>query len=183
MQLNALPQVRKPGNSPYVGFEKGSQKKEELLAKLDEIRRNNSNVKILPLWINGPVRTKELGNCIPPHDMSRLLARYCKAIPEHVMWAIKTVLRARKKWQSLPWRNRLLIFENAARLLETKYFVEMTAAVMEDLSKNPHEASIDVQEAIDFLKFNCKWAHEIYAQGKLQAIAAKLNGGIAYTKP
>ena len=164
MQLNALPQVRKPENSPYVGFEKGSQKREELLAKLDEIRRNNGDVKILPLWINGPVQTKELGNCTPPHDIGRLLAHYCKASPEHVGTAIKTVLRARKKWQSLPWRNRLLIFENAARLLETKYFVEMNAAVMEDLSKNPHEASIDVQEAIDFLKFNCKWAREIYAQ-------------------
>lgn len=164
LQLNAVPDVRVPENSTYVGFEKGSKQRAELIVELEKIRNNNGDVKILPLWINGPVKTNELGDCTPPHDTNRLLARYCKASPELVEKAIATVLLARNKWHSLSWRNRLLIFEKAARLLETKYFAKMNAAVMEDLSKNAHEASIDVQEAIDFLKFNCRWAREIYSQ-------------------
>lgn len=164
LQLNAVPDVKAPENSTYVGFEKGSKKREELAVELEKIRNNICNSIILPLWINGPVMTYEYGDCTPPHDTNRTLASYCKANQEHVARAIETILLARKKWQSLSWRNRLLIFEKAARLLETKYFVEMNAAVMEDLSKTAHEASIDVQEAIDFLKFNCRWAREIYSQ-------------------
>lgn len=167
LQINSVPQIRKPTNSPFVGFENGSKSRTELLRELDLIRKpmNESAVDILPLWINGPVTNKApWRTCVPPHDLKRTLAAYHTASEEHVVNAIKTVLAAKKRWMSIPWQFRLSIFQTAARLLETKYLYKMVAMVMEDYSKTPYEAFIDVQELIDFWNFNCYYASTIYAE-------------------
>lgn len=165
LQLNALPQIRKPTNSPFVSFAKGTKERTELLRELENIRapRKTSEIESLPLWINGPVTTKNKQRaCVPPHQFNRTLATYHTASEEHVVKAIKTVLAAKKRWMLLPWPYRLIIFQTAARLLETKYLCKMVAAVMEDYSKTPYEAFIDVQELIDFWRFNCYYAYKLY---------------------
>lgn len=161
LMLNAVPKIREPENSPFVGFEKSSVKRAELVRAIENIR--SSKPETLPLWIDGPVFTKnKKGVCVPPHDYNRLLAEYSTASERHVVVAIETVLNARKMWSQIPWPFRLNIFLKAARLLETRYLVPMVAAVMEDYSKNPFEAFIDVQELIDFWNFNTWYAYTIY---------------------
>lgn len=163
LMLNALPRIPEPQNSPFIGFTKGTPEKEALIKELEKIR-SRKEIPMLPLWINGPRLTAKQGQCLVPHDYRRLLASYSKAEEKDVMEAIDTVLAARSRWAQIPWPMRLNIFLEAARLLETKYLVPMVAAVMEDYSKNPFEAFIDVQELIDFLKFNCYYASRLYAQ-------------------
>jgi len=162
LMLNTLPQIRKPANSPFVAFAKGTKERTELEKEIEKIR--NSPAKELPLWINGQIVTDANIGCVAPHDFKRNLGYYSIASTDHVDYAINTVLGARKKWLTLPYQIRLSIFQTAARLLETKYLVKMVAAVMEDYSKNPYEAFIDVQELIDFWNFNCYYASTIYAE-------------------
>jgi len=163
LMLNALPQIREPENSPFVGFEKGSKERTLLEQEIENIRK--SKPETLPLWIGGPVTTKnEQRRCIPPHNYDRTLATYHTVSEQHVAAAIKRVLAAKKRWMQLPWPYRLIIFQSAARLLETKYLCKMVAAVMEDYSKNPYEAFIDVQELVDFWRFNSYYAAKLYAE-------------------
>ena len=166
MQLNAIPKIRKPENSPFVSFAKGTKERELLVKELDHIRNNPSGKhSTLPLWIGGPVySTNEHKICIPPHDYKRILSYYDTSSEEHVKKAVRTVLAAKKRWSSIPFAYRLSIFQTAARLLETKYLMQMTAAVMEDYSKSPYEAFIDVQELIDFWNYNAYYASKIYEQ-------------------
>ncbi|MFY9458118.1 MAG: aldehyde dehydrogenase family protein, partial [Candidatus Spechtbacterales bacterium] len=163
LMVNALPKIPKPDNSPMVSFANGTKERELLLAEIERIRLIKE-VPTLPLWINGPVYSKEEEPCIVPHDFHRHLAMFSTVTEEHVHRAVETVLNARERWSQIPWFMRLHIFRKTARLLETKYLIKMVAAVMEDYSKNPYEAFIDVQELIDFLNFNVYYASQIYAE-------------------
>lgn len=165
---NALPKISKPENSPFVNYAKGSKERLELEKEIERIR----NFKVseaehnISLWINGPVfsGTSLLRPCVVPHDRYRSLGDYSTVCEKDVHQAIDTVLKARDDWSQVHWFVRLHIFRTAARLLETKYLHRMVAAVMEDYSKNPFEAFIDVQELIDFLSFNTYYASEIYRE-------------------
>ena len=166
LQLNSIPQIRKPANSPFVSFAKGTKEREALVLELENIRRSVQPFPNLPLWIGGRVIAPEndLRACVPPHDFKRVLGFYYTASEEHVVSAIKKVLAAKKRWNDLHWYYRLMIFQTAARLLETKYLYKMVAAVMEDYSKNAYEAFIDVQELIDFWRFNSYYAYALYSE-------------------
>lgn len=165
LMVNALPKIRKPENAPFISFEMGSKERYILQKEIERLRsKDQSNPEILPLWINGSVITNKSEPCIVPHDFKRTLAVYSKARDEHVKMAIDTVLAARERWSQVPWFRRLFIFQRAAILIEKKYLIPLVAAVMEDYSKNPYEAFIDVQELIDFLNFNCWYAYKIYQE-------------------
>lgn len=159
---NAFPKIKEPENSPFVAFEKGSKERAALELEIEKIRK--SKPEVLPLWIGGPVKTSAKAICVAPHDFKRVLAEYCVCSEKDAHNAIKTVLDARKAWSQIPLEARLGIFQKAARLLETKYLFKMVAAVMEDYSKNPYEAFIDVQELVDFWNFNCYYASTIYQE-------------------
>jgi len=163
LMVNALPKIPKPDNSPMVSFAQGTKERELLLAEIERLR-SITEVPTLPLWINGPVYSKETMPCIVPHDFHRYLAHFSTVTEEHVHTAVETALNARERWSQIPWFMRFHIFRKTARLLETKYLIKMVAAVMEDYSKNPYEAFIDVQELIDFLNFNVYYASQIYAE-------------------
>ncbi len=165
LMLNALPKIPKPENSPFVSFAKGTKERQELEQEIARLRNLPEYQKpCLPLWINGPVYTDKTKSCIVPHDLKRCLGIYALASEESVQLAIHTVLNAREQWSQIPWFMRFHIFRRAARLIETKYLIPLVAAVMEDYSKNPFEAFIDVQELIDFLNFNVYYASTIYAE-------------------
>lgn len=153
----------KPQNAPLINFEKGSAERDKLVEAISKLRKAPS--ADLSLWIGGvSVWSDIFGICTPPHDISRELARYAMAHDMQVNDAILSVLNAKKKWESIPWHLRLHIFRKAAYLLQHKYFYEATAVVMEDFSKNPYEAMIDVVELIDFWNFNVYFASEIYQE-------------------
>ncbi len=169
LMLNALPNIPKPENSPFVSFAEGTKEREALKKELERLRDPQISLSeiAIPLWINGPVKTgknRQNKSCTIPHDLNRILGFYNQAQEEDVEKAVEVVLNARERWSQVPWPIRLNIFRRAARLLETKYLIPIVAAVMEDYSKNPYEAFIDVQELIDFLNFNVYYASQIYAE-------------------
>jgi len=164
LYLNGVPKFPKPQNAALVSFLAGSKEAELLKEEIKKIR--NSEPSFLPLLIGGEkvANCDKRGKCVSPHDFERVLARYAIANPSQVNLAIESALKAKKSWESLPYYMRLHIFRKAAYLLETKYYYKAIAAVMEDYSKNPFEAMIDVNELIDFWNFNVYFADEIYRE-------------------
>ena len=163
--MNGVISFPKPANAPLINFENGSDGRIHLQEAITKLRCRK-DVPVLPLWIEGqPVLSKFFGTCIPPHDMNRSLATYAQ-IPNWrlVDRAIEGVLNAKNSWKQVPWHMRLHIFRKAAYLLEHKYFYQAVAVVMEDFSKNPYEAMIDVIELIDFWNFNAYFASQIYQE-------------------
>lgn len=64
----------------------------------------------------------------------------------------------------MSFENRAAIFLKAADLISTKYRYEINAATMLGQSKSVWQAEIDSAcEVIDFLRFNVKFAEEIYS--------------------
>lgn len=165
LNIDGIPKIPKPQNVPMPTFSKGTAERKLLEDALKELRASNSEKVKLPLIIGGKaITTEEWGDCIVPHDRKRILGRYAKAQPAHVTVAICAAMDARKKWSKTPWFIRLNIFRKAAYLLQTKYFYKLVAATMEDYSKTPYEAMIDVCELIDFWSFNSYYAYQIYKE-------------------
>ena len=167
LMFNAVTEIPKPENTPFVGYQKGSKERDALVLEIRKLRERTKSQALYdhcPLWINGPVVASKELLCRVPHDNTRILGTYSAASERHVVAAIDTVLNARERWSQIPWWVRMHIFRTAARLIETKYRHQMVAAVMEDYSKSPFEASIDVEELIDFLNFNTYYAYLIYQE-------------------
>ena len=162
--MNGNVSIPKLQNAPMVDFEKESVARDKLVNAIAQLR-NPQSYPSLPLWIGGkPVLSNAFGMCTPPHDTTRLLAKYAIANEPLVQYAISGVLQAKKEWEQIPWHMRLNIFRKAAYLLQHKYFYDAVAVVMEDFSKNPYEAMIDVVELIDFWNFNPYYASKIYQE-------------------
>lgn len=164
---NVIPRFDEPQNFPFIGFEKRTRDRKLLEEAIEKIRDPRKNERVFPLWIGGHMYSASITAikpCVVPHDFKRTLGHYCVADAKYVHDAIEAALNARKQWSQIPWFMRLNIFRKAAALLGQKYLYEATAAVMEDYSKNPYEAFIDVQELIDFWNFNAYYAAKLYAE-------------------
>eukprot|EP00817_Percolomonadidae_sp_ATCC50343_P002863 CAMPEP_0117421600 /NCGR_PEP_ID=MMETSP0758-20121206/2641_1 /TAXON_ID=63605 /ORGANISM="Percolomonas cosmopolitus, Strain AE-1 (ATCC 50343)" /LENGTH=463 /DNA_ID=CAMNT_0005203785 /DNA_START=385 /DNA_END=1776 /DNA_ORIENTATION=+ len=78
--------------------------------------------------------------------------------------AIEGALAAKKQWEAMPVDQRLAIFLKAADLLAGEYRNIVLAATMAGQGKTMYQAEIDAAcEAIDFFRFNAKYAEELYA--------------------
>lgn len=163
--INGIPHFQEPQNAHMIDFKPGSNDATKLTEAIARIRAQSV---ILPLWVGGKPITiiGALGICTPPHDHSRTrkLGAYAQTTEAEVCKSIKAVSNAKKEWGKIQWFMRLYIFQKAAYLLQEKYFYDAVAAVMEDYSKNPYEAMIDVVELIDFLNFNTWYAYQIYQE-------------------
>jgi len=96
-------------------------------------------------------KTGNLDECRIPHDHKHIIGKYHKAGAKEVAMAIEVALEAREKWTSMPWEDRIAIFQRAAQLLATKYRHIINAATMLNQSKNAFQAEIDSAcELIDF---------------------------------
>lgn len=63
----------------------------------------------------------------------------------------------------MPFKERAAIFLKAADLLSNKHWPDLLAATMIGQGKNAWQAEIDAHaELADFLRFNCKYAQDIY---------------------
>lgn len=106
----------------------------------------------------GARQTREI-----PSDIKTPFAHYYNADKPLLTDAIASCKEARKTWSKTPLQQRLTIVMGAAHLISTKYRYEFQAATMIGQSKNPWQGEIDsVAETIDFYKFNCKFAEEMY---------------------
>ena len=149
-------------NEPVLSYAPGSPERAELKSALNEMR---GVAPELPMWIGSErVETGNLVDLTVPHDSSHVLARYHEGDASHVTQAIDAALAAREEWGRTPWEDRAAIFLKAAELIAGPYRARVNAATMLGQSKNAFQAEIDsVCELADFLRFNCEFMKEIYA--------------------
>ncbi|MBN2745735.1 MAG: L-glutamate gamma-semialdehyde dehydrogenase [Bacteroidales bacterium] len=160
---NAIFSFPHPANEPIKSYAPGSAERNELKAKIEELKNNPIEI---PLIIGGKeVRTGNTGKVVMPTNHGHVLATYHNAGPEEVQMAIDAAMEARKIWSEMPWVERASITLKAAELIATKYRATLNAATMLGQGKNPFQAEIDSAcETIDFLRFNAHYASQIYAQ-------------------
>ncbi|MGL1931592.1 MAG: L-glutamate gamma-semialdehyde dehydrogenase [Desulfotalea sp.] len=158
---NAIISTPTPLNEPIYNYAPGSKERLLLKEALSEI---SNEVLDIPLFIGGKeIRTGNTGQCVMPHDHQHIMANYHQAGPEEVQMAIDAAVAASPKWQAMRWEERAAIFLKAADLLAKKYRFKMNAAAMLNGGKTAFQAEIDAAcELIDFLRFNVKFAEDIY---------------------
>lgn len=164
---NAIYRFQLPKNEPVKSYAPGSEERKLLLEELD--RQKNMQVEI-PLIIGGKeIKTGDLGNVVMPHDHQHVLGVYHKASEKEVQMAIDASMAAKKEWAELPFEDRAAVMLKVGELIATKYRYVMNASTMLGQSKTPHQAEIEAAcEIVDFLRFNCAYASQIYAEQPLQ---------------
>ncbi|KAK2039096.1 1-pyrroline-5-carboxylate dehydrogenase [Colletotrichum somersetense] len=151
-------------NEPNHHYTKGSAQREGLNAALDALQSK------LPLEVPVVVAGQELkrdkiGKQVNPADHKTTVATYSLASPSDVDKAIDSALAVKSSWESVPFADRAAVFLKAADLISTKYRYDIMAATMIGQGKNAWQAEIDAAaELADFLRFNVKYAEELYAQ-------------------
>ena len=153
--------------SPLVENEKvllyapGSKEKDDVLKAYNDLYKTKIDIK---LKINGAeIDTNQKNKMNPPHDHKHNLGTYSIADKGHVDLAIKSAVNAKQKWNDLGFSERASIFLKAAELICGPYRKIINASTMISQSKTIHQAEIDAAcEFADFLRFNVKFAEEIY---------------------
>ena len=156
-------EVPKAVNEPVLSYAPGSKERAELKRALKELKSMELDI---PMFINGEeVRTGELRDIRPPHELKHKLGHYHWGDKEHVEQAIDASLAAYDEWSHMSWEHRASIFLKAADLLAGPYRARMNAATMLCQSKNVYQAEIDcVCELIDFFRFNVQYMSELYEE-------------------
>ncbi|MEA1897660.1 MAG: L-glutamate gamma-semialdehyde dehydrogenase [Bacteroidota bacterium] len=161
--IENLYQVPRAVNEPIISYAPGTKEREMLQKAIEEARSQEIEV---PMYINGKeVKSGNLVEIHPPHDIKHSLGRYHKGDASHVKMAIDAALNAKADWVKMPWKAKAAIFQKAASLLAGPYRDKMNAATMLAQSKNAFQSEIDAAcEAIDFWRYNVQFMSEIYAQ-------------------
>jgi 1-pyrroline-5-carboxylate dehydrogenase len=155
--------VPKAYNEPINSYAPGTPERESLQKEIAALRAKTVDI---PMYIGGEeVRTGNLFEMRPPHDLNHLLGHYHQGGAEHVQMAIDAALKAKPMWEELGWEHRASIFLKAAELISGPYRDKLNAATMLGQSKNAFQAEIDSAcEISDFLRFNVQYMTEIYQQ-------------------
>ena len=164
--MNGTIQIPPPVNEPVLSYAPGSPERAELKAKLAEL---SGQVVDIPLIIGGKeVRTGRTQDITVPHDHGHVIGRFHMAGPDEVRQAIDAAAEAWKTWSRMAWVDRASIFMKVADLTAGKYRATINAATMLSQSKTAFQAEIDAAcEYIDFMRFNCSFAEDIYLQQPL----------------
>ncbi len=159
--FNGIFHIRKPENEPVLGYAPGSKERAELKAVLADMLASPVEV---PCMIGGrDIRTGDLVEMRPPHDLSRTLGAYHRAGPREADLAIGAANEAKVAWSQMQWSSRATVLLKAAELLAGKYRQILNAATMLCMSKTCHQAEIDSAcELIDFWRFNPYFMTEVY---------------------
>jgi len=158
---NAAFHLEVPRNEPNLSHAPGTPEREELQAELKAMAKDPVEI---PLVIGGEVvKTGKTVEFKAPHDHSLVLALVHQGGQAEIDGAIEAALKARKEWSAIPWQHRTSIFLKAADLLAGPFRASVNAATMLGQNKNAWQAEIDSAcELIDFWRFNCYFARQIY---------------------
>ncbi|CAN6627460.1 potassium-activated aldehyde dehydrogenase, mitochondrial [Trichomonascus vanleenenianus] len=161
-----VPQIH---NEPVRTFAPGTTDRSKLL---DALKRVKSTTEQIPLVIGGKeVFTKDKFDQVSPYNHKVPIANVSSASAQDVKNAIRAAAEAKRDWENAPWADRASVFLKAADLIAGKYRYDMLAATMVGQGKNPYQAEIDCTcELIDFLRFNVKYAEELYSQQPCETI-------------
>src|SRR5690606_16008045 len=152
-----------PANEPVLTYAPGSDERRRIGRALDALAEERIEI---PLVIGGRrVRSGRTRPVVMPCDHRHVLADCHMATPRHVRDAITAAVEAQREWAAWPWEDRLAVFLKAADLLATTWRDRVNAATMLGQAKTVHQAEIDAAcELIDFWRFNCRFAAELYAE-------------------
>jgi 1-pyrroline-5-carboxylate dehydrogenase len=164
--FNGIFHVPQPMNEPVLEYAPGSQERQQLKTRLQEML--DSQVEV-PMIIGGEeVHGETLTNMLCPHDHGHILGQYHQGNALYVEKAIAAANAAKADWSRMPWDARAIVFLKAAELLAGKYRQTLNAATMLNMSKTPHQAEIDSAcELIDFWRFNPHFMEEVYGDQPL----------------
>ncbi|KAI9050879.1 hypothetical protein LZ554_004996 [Drepanopeziza brunnea f. sp. 'monogermtubi'] len=156
-----IPQI---SNDPNHHYAKGSAQRAGLNAALESLQKQIP-VEV-PIVVGGKqIKTSTVSAQHNPSNHSSTIASYSNASPSDVSAAIDAALAAQPAWESLPFADRAAVFLKAADLVAGKYRYDIMSATMLGQGKNAWQAEIDsAAELVDFLRFNVRFAEEIYAQ-------------------
>jgi 1-pyrroline-5-carboxylate dehydrogenase len=149
-------------NEPILNYEPGSKEREALK---EAIKTARSGVLEIPMYIGAEkvIQGKKY-RIAPPYDHKNTIAHFYEGNDIHVQRAVEEALKAKNNWAEKPANDRAAIFLKAADLVSGKYRARINAATIAGQSKNVFQAEIDSAcELADFLRFNVKFMHEIYA--------------------
>jgi 1-pyrroline-5-carboxylate dehydrogenase len=159
---NAIFKVPSAINEPVKPYAPGSTERKNLKAELEKLK--NSHIEIASIIGGKAVKTGNLVDIRPPHELKHVLGQFHKAGKAEVKLAIDAALEAKNDWANLPWEERAAIFLKAGDLLAGPFRDRMNAATMLSQSKNVYQAEIDAAcEMADFFRFNVQFMTEIYA--------------------
>ncbi|RMZ86717.1 hypothetical protein DV736_g6057, partial [Chaetothyriales sp. CBS 134916] len=160
---NAAFKVPTIGNEPNQYYVAGSKDREGLAAALKALQ--SKGAIDVPVAISGrEVRTSTILTQRNPASHATPVAKYSAASAAEVNEAIEGALAAKPAWEALPFADRAAVFLKAADLISTKYRYEMMASTMLGQGKNAWQAEIDAAaELCDFLRFNVRFAEELYS--------------------
>jgi 1-pyrroline-5-carboxylate dehydrogenase len=163
VSATGLSRLPTPKNEPASDYAPGSPEREEILAKLGELRSERIE---LPLVIGGEdVRTGETVEAVMPHAKEHVLADVHQGGAAEVERAIEAAGEAWQDWSRTPWEERAAVFLRAAELLAGPWRATLNAATMLGQSKTVHQAEIDSAcELIDFWRFNPVYMTRIYEE-------------------
>ena len=127
-------------------------------------RMANQKIPIIPIVVNGKefILHRKAEQLNPANK--EVIAEYSMASVQDVEVAITGAMLAKVKWEAQPFHSRAAIFLKAADIISSKLRYTIMAATMLGQGKNIWQAEIDAAaELVDFLRFNCKFAEELYA--------------------
>lgn len=140
-------------NEPVLTYRKGSPERIELEKKLQETANTCEDI---PIVIgNEEFRTNQVRCQVMPHDHSKNVAAFYYADQPLIEKAISVAVEAQKKWDRVPFDERIQIWNRAADLMAGEYRQTLNAATMLGQSKTVIQAEIDAApELIDFIRMN-----------------------------
>ena len=161
---NGLVKLPSIDNEPMKNYAPNSPERSALQQALTKMR-SQAPFEV-PVVINGKqIKTGQVQQQLIGSTHSKTLCQYHECSPELLNEAINGALKARAKWEAMPFADRASIFLKAADLLSSKYRYELMAATMLGQGKNVWQAEIDAAaELCDFWRFNCQYAAQIYSE-------------------
>lgn len=167
-------------NEPMLHFAPGSVEREKLQEAIATLRAKGA--QDIPCIIGGKeVRTSNPLKRENPSENKTTLHTYHWANEQMMGDAIEAATAAHVEWSRMSFHDRAAIFLKAATLMAHHYRYEVLAATMLCIGKNAWQAEIDSTcECIDFLRYNVKYAEEIYSRQPVSPPGARLWNFVEY---
>ena len=162
--MDAITRVPAPLNEPIRGYAPGSPERASLKSTLAFLAEEPVDV----FGVIGNGWTPRPGGVVHevrmPSDHSTLLARVHQTTAADAAAAVTAAQSAKTGWAATPFDERAAVFLRAAEMLAGPQRDELNAATMLGQGKTAQQAEIDSAcELIDFLRFNVRFARELYA--------------------